>query len=282
MRSASAGLIAALAGGTPLWSADLYTITLANTLVYRWTSADQDINAGGHLFSAGGPAIDRASWSAKNTTEVPELAITLYSTGQDFGATNFKADLHAGLFDGAYIQLDRAFMPAFGDTSLGTVVLFGGRAGKIELTAVGATITCTASNVLLTQNMPRRTYQATCMHTLYDTGCTLSRASFTASFIVDSATATAIAWTAAPGDPSVYLFGTLTMTSGAGIGQAMTVANYASTGLGFAYPLVIVPAPGDTFDVSQGCAKTMARCQVFGNIANYGGFPYIPAATIGL
>lgn len=278
-------LISALAARTPMWSADLFTLSLPDATTYYWTSADQDVTANGHVFSALGPAIERSTWAAKNTTEVPTMDIQLYSTGLDFGTgNNIKFQMHAGLLDGAYMLLERVFMPVFGDTTLGTVVLFGGLVGEIQITSLGAKITCTASNVQLEQNLPRRTYQATCMHTLYDQYCTLDRSAFTASYVVSAANAIAINWVSGsgPADPSTLLFGTMTITSGAGAGQALTVNGYSSAGVGFGYPLLTIPAPGDSFTVSQGCAKTVARCVAFGNALNFGGFPYIPVQSTGL
>lgn len=283
MRYAKMALITALAARAPLWSADLFTLSLADSTTYYWTSADQSIVSDGHTFSAIGPAIDRTSWSAKNTTEIPSMEIQLYSNGLDFGTgNNIKQQIHNGLLDGAYMLLQRAFMPAFGDISLGAVTLFGGQVGAVEINALGAKITCTASNVQLEQTLPRRTFEATCAHTLYDGQCTLNRASFTSAFTVASANAISIAWTAAPGDPSLFLYGTMTITSGAGVGQKLTVANTASIGVAFGYPLLVVPAPGDTFTLEQGCAKTVARCVAFGNQVNFGGFPYIPSQSTGL
>lgn len=278
-------LLSALASRTPMYSADLFTLSLPNGDTYYWTSADQDISYSGTTWSAKGPTIDRSSWGAKNTTEVPEMIVQIYTTGEDFagGAVNLKTAAHDGLFDGAYMLLQRAFMPHFGDTTMGIVTLFGGRIGAIEINALGIKITCTASNVLLTQNMPRRTYEATCMHTLYDQYCTLDRASFTDTYTVASASTVGINWVGSgPADPSVYVFGTMTITSGVGIGQALTVQGFTSTGVWFGYPLLTPPAPGDTFTVSQGCAKTVTRCQSFGNILNFGGFPYIPAVSTGI
>lgn len=284
MRSASSALISALASGTPLYSADMFTLSLPDATVYRWTSADQDIIAGSNRWSSLGPTIDRSSWQSKNTTEIPEMTIQIYTGGDDFGVgNNLKKQAFDGLFDGAYMLLQRAFMPTYGDTSLGLVTLFGGLVGSLEITALGIKMTCTASNVQLEQNLPRRTYQSNCMHTLYDAQCTLVAATFTDNYVVSAASQIAMTWVgSAAVDPSLYVFGTMTVTSGDGIGQEITVAAANSGGVGFTYPLHTIPAPGDTFSVQQGCAKTVARCQLFGNQINYGGFPYIPSQSSGL
>lgn len=285
MRNASnVTLISALIGRQPMWSADLFTLSLIDATTYRWTSADQDITHDGTTWSARGPAIQRSAWSSKNTTEIPEMSVQVFSTGEDFtDGVNLKNAVINGLFDGAYLTLERAFMPTFGDTSLGTIMLFGGRIGAVDIDSIGLKITCTASNVIMAQNLPRRSFQASCTHTLYDAGCTLHAADFTDDYVVSGANAVTLNWVgAAAVDPSFYLFGTATITSGAGAGQKLTVQRYASTGIGFGYPLLVVPAPGDTFSVAQGCSKTLTRCDQFANIANFGGFPYIPPVMVGI
>ena len=45
-------LRSALLARQPMWSADLFTISLASGKVYRWTSADQPIGFSGHWWSA--------------------------------------------------------------------------------------------------------------------------------------------------------------------------------------------------------------------------------------
>lgn len=284
MRSASTALVAALLSRQPLYSADLFTISLIDGTTLRWTSADFDITYGGEVWSARGPMIDRTAWATKNTTEIPEMTIQIGSTGLDFGSVNLKRAAHDGLFDGAYLLLQRAFMPSFGDTTLGLVTLFGGRFGAIEITALGIKATCTASNVLMAQNLPRRVYQARCTHTLYDAGCTLSPAAFTDHYVVLSANRIAINWFGSPvNPPSRYLFGTMRVTSGIAAGEALTVSSAASNGVAFGYPLLNIPVAGDRFSVTWGCDKSMATCQdPFNNLINFGGFPYIPPPSVGI
>jgi uncharacterized phage protein (TIGR02218 family) len=291
-------LRAALLARTPMWSADLFTISLASGEVYRWTSADQPIGWSGVYWFAAGPAIERTAWSAKNTTEVTQMDVTIYSTGTDFPygpadsiyipdaplptGQNIKQLAHEGLFDGAYVQLDRAFMPTYGDTSLGLITMFAGRTGKVEIDSLGVRLTVLSSNVILQQNVPRNTYQLGCIHTLYDSGCTLSRAAHTTAHVVTAANQLQIDYAGAPADPSVYQLGVAAITSGAGAGQRRAIDGSSSAGVLLAYPLYIVPAPGDTFTLTEGCNKTKDRCIEFDNLPNFRGFPNIPKAELGI
>jgi uncharacterized phage protein (TIGR02218 family) len=278
-------LISALLAKTPMWSADLFTLSLADTTVYRWTSADFDVSWSGMVWSSIGPAIQRSKWSSKNTTEVAEMEVQILSTGEDFATGNIKKLIHDGLFDGAYIQLDRAFMPTPGDTSLGIVTLFGGRVGRAEINALGAKITCVSANVLMAQNMPRNTFQLGCLHTLYDTGCTLNRTSFTDTYTFDYGNPTTVVSVESMGDGGRYVLGTLIVLDGLGAGQRRTVQAFDTVGghaVACAYPLLQIPAHGDHFSLTQGCSKTQARCTEFGNLPNFRGFPHIPPASAGI
>jgi uncharacterized phage protein (TIGR02218 family) len=282
-QSTNMTLISALLARTPMWSVDLFTVSLLSGDVYRWASADRDIVFSGNTWSAMGPAIQRSKWSAKNTTEVSEMEITLYSTGLDFPSGNLKKLIHDGLFDGAFIQLDRAYMPTYGDTSLGLVTLFGGRVGKVEINALGATVTCVAANVLMQQNIPRNTFQLGCIHTLYDSGCTVDRGAHTATFTVTSASTLTVNFSeSALGDPAIYVLGTLAIVDGIAAGQRRQIDGAGGQSITVAYPLLDVPAAGDHFTLTQGCSKTIARCTQFGNLPNYRGFPNIPPASSGL
>ena len=282
MRAASDALKAAFAARTPMWSADLFTLSLRNGYDYRFTGADEAVTWGGHTFAAGGPAVERTTWSSKNTTEIPSMTVQIYSTGSDFATSNPMSDIINGLFDGGYLLLQRAFMPKFGNTSLGAVTLFGGMIGACEVNAQGAKLTITASNVALEQNIPRRTYEASCLHTLYDGGCTLNSHAYRSYFNVASANAMFIALVSPPSDMSIYFQGMVDLVDGLGNQQSATITGYNSSGIAFSYPLLIVPSPGDAVLIYQGCDKTMARCQAFGNILNYGGFPYVPPQSYGI
>lgn len=210
-------LRSALLARTPMFSADLFTVSLATGTVLRWTSFEHDVSYSGNTWSSMGPALQRSTWSSRNTTEVTEMEIILYSSGLDYADGNIKKLIHDGLLDGAYLQLDRAFMPGGGDTSLGLITLFGGRMGKVEINAISAKITVEASNVLMQQNIPRNTYQLGCLHTLYDHGCKLDRAAHTATYAVASASQLTINYVSPvppPVDPASYQLGVLRIMDG--------------------------------------------------------------------
>ena len=301
MRPLSADLAAALQLRTKLWCADLFTILTIGGVVYRWTSFDQPITYSftGDVFLALGPRLQRSRLGVKNTVEVPELEIKIsaYDTEQVAGV-NFKQQVHNGYFDGASIYLDRLFMPASLplDTSYGVVgsggsgienypgALFSGQMSEATVTAYGAKLTVKGANVLMNQYIPKNVYQYPCLHTFCDTGCTLSAATFTFPYVVGAGpTASFIPWVTPPGNPRLYNFGVVTMTSGAANGQQGTVKAATVGGLYLQYPFYNIPTPGDTFNAQQGCNKnwtdnTGQSCAGYNNQQHFRGAPFTPIA----
>ena len=281
-----AALQAFLLSGLPFWCAELYTVTLRSGVVYYWTSFNLDVAANGHSFSSTGPGLTRKSWSRKNTSQVPELQINVIAGTADFNGGNLKQQLHNGLFAGARVRLDRAYMPAPLDVSLGTAIIFEGRSSKIALTATGADLTVKGDNVLFNQYMPRNLYQPGCIHTTYDPGCGLSQAANTIANTVGATsggpTASFIPWGAAPPNPGAYApNGILIMLSGNAAQQQRAIKSADATGITLIYPLYNVPAVGDTFSVAKGDDKTLATCTARFNSDNHQhwrGFKFIPPA----
>lgn len=298
------GATATLIGAKgPFYKADLFTITLADTSVYRWTDFDKDIllalaPTATPLFLAQGPCLQRSSLGVKNTVEVPELVITLSALDTDFvGGLNIKTQLHNGIFDGATVALDRCFFAGplgnspirttgviGGDGIHPTGGLFSGRMSQAKITAIGAELTVKGANILMNQYVPRNAYQVPCLHTFCDVGCTLSAATFTsANSAAAGSTRFIVQWGSVPGTPSNYTFGKLTMTSGAASGQTRTIKSASAAGIVLQYPLYNTPAPGDTFNVMKGCSKGLndgsgQNCTTYANTQNYRGFPYTPTA----
>lgn len=287
LRPTTGALALALASGVELFSADFFTFTLVDGVtIYRWTSFDRDLKdpTGVNTFTSQGPYLTRTKWSVENTMTVPTLEVELNALNTAFnGGANIKLQIHNGLFDGATLLLQRAFMPTAGDTvTLGTVDLFSGEIAGIDLIGTTATLTVKGKVNKLDQYVPRNVYQIPCLHAFCDINCTLNRATFTTTFTVGaSPTATFIPWSAAPGTPANYQSGTVAITTGAGAGQRRNVAFANSSGLTLSYPLYIVPAPGDSFTAFQGCDKTFnsgsgQSCTAYANTQHYRAFEFVP------
>lgn len=297
LRDCSAALAAALAAGGVPYRANLLAITLADgSATYRFTSWPKDLVIGGHTFKTGNkdsgdPFLKFGGWSLSNKmSNVPSLKAFLLGFNNGFnGGSSIKLQAHNGLLDGASFAAQRVYMPTPGDvTTYGTIDLLSGLTGPAKITGTGIELDCKGKSALLDQNAPRNVIQTPCLHSFCDSGCTLLRASYTASFTVGSSGITNqfIPWASAPANPSLYIGGEITFTSGAASGENQTISNADSTGLTLELPLYVLPAAGDGFTALQGCDFTEnsgsgRSCTDRGNTQHFRGFPFVPPPSTG-
>ena len=283
LRPASPGLITALEGGVPLWSADLFQFTTIEGVNFYWSSWDgaDGIAYDGQIYVSQAPWLTRSKWGLTNTMEVPSLEIILRAGNGAFGgAAQIKTQIHNGLFDGASVLLSRAFMTTPGSTTaLGAIPLFGGVVAGINIAGAKVTITAKGKNNLLDQFAPRNVYQIGCSHNFCDVNCTLNAASFTTGYTAGTgASAVFIPWAGtAPTNAALYANGVIVFTSGICAGQSRTIMNGDSAGLNLAYPLYEVPGAGDAFTAQQGCDKTLATCKnIYNNLQHRRAYDFVP------
>lgn len=284
------------AGGLQFLMADLYTIELIDGSVFRYTDIDKRIVYDGDIYSRTELQIEGLRYKVAVGLEVDEQDIRISAlTDETIGTATFFTAVGAGLLDGAYITRQRAFwqpntgIPSedYNDTPLAVVTLFIGRVATI--TKLGRThveIKVKSPLSLLDIDMPRNTYQPGCQWLLYDQGCALNRALFTTSYVVVSAdevtinVASIATPTGADGNP-YYMQGRIVFTSGTNDGLTTLAASNGSTFFTLQYPLITPPSPGDTFDASAGCVKTVAACEdKFNNRLNFRGFLRVPPIVV--
>ena len=277
MKPASPALLALLAGSEQFIMADLYTLTLVGGSVLRYSAAPTALTVNGQTFALG-PKFERSKTKIVIGVQVDELAVKVYPEPTDLiGDLPFLEAAWQGQLDGALLQLDRAFMPVYGDTTPGTVVLFTGRISDIDCSRTGIDIKCRSHLELLNIQMPRRLWQASCMHVFGGPMCRFNRLSLAVTFSA-GAGSTPTVITNAPSSATPFLLGTISGVAGANAGYSRTIAGFVSGAtvsvkLAFLSPV----AAGDQFQLLPGCDRTIATCtNVFNNAANFGGCPYIP------
>lgn len=264
----------------PLIFADIFSFTLMSGLILCYTNVDVTFAYSGSAYLANSVRVDGLKHTAKTGLEVDQQQITVAALATDTisGGAPFLQALRDGSFDGCEIQRNRVFFSdTIGGTAIGDVLLFKGRLGVInEIGRTTAKLTVNSDLVLLDIDMPRNIYQPTCLHTLFDSGCTLVKNAFGTSGAVGSgSTASIINWSGASLN---FQQGSMTFTSGVNTGATATVGSVAAgTSLTLLYPLESVPAAGDAFTVYFGCDHTPGTCRAkFNNLANFRGFPYVP------
>ena len=270
MKYASPALIAYLAANCAFLQADLYQITLQTGQVFRWTDADTNLTYGGNLYTAavdngGEPVLERGEIRTARGLEVSTMDLTLFcGQSAQFLGVNATLAAHNGAFDNAEVQVVRVVMPTWGDTTtLGGTILFDGLVAAVDLGGTEVILHVASTPVLLTVQMPKTLFLPACANTFGDASCGISIPSLTVpGAVAGGSTATAIL--GAPAQPAnYYQNGVLSFTSGACAGTSVAVSIYDGTTITPATALPATPAPGDTFTVYPGCARSMAACQKF-------------------
>jgi uncharacterized phage protein (TIGR02218 family) len=270
------------------FAADLYTFTLIGGTALRYCSGDRDITAGGHLFTTQGPRIDRKDNKAKCHwkigVEVDTLLFDVMPQATDMvNGLPFLAACVQGAFDGAELQLERAFMATYGDTSVGTVIMFVGRVAEIDLGRAVATFTINSHLELLNLQLPRNLWQPGCVNSLGDASCGVSLPSFAAGGITAAGSSASVIAASLAQATSYFDQGKVTFTSGANAGLTRSVKSWVAGSPGriaLLAPFPNAPAAGDAFTIYPGCDKTLGAngCAKFANTARFKGYPFIPTS----
>jgi uncharacterized phage protein (TIGR02218 family) len=278
MKPASPALIALLNSSEEFVMADLYTFTLVGGNVLRYSAVPTAITANGFTFALG-PKFERSRTRTVIGTEVDELDIQVYPEPTDLlGATPWLLAAWQGQLDGALLQLERAFMPTYADTSPGTVVLFAGRISDLDCSRTAINMKCRSHLELLNIQMPRRLWQPSCTHVFGDAMCQFDRASLAVSFAcLAGSVETQILSNVNPTPAGLYVQGTIIGLTGANAGFSRTIAQMSNGAVTVKLAFLSPPAAGDQFQLLPGCDRTLPTCtNVFNNAIHFGGFPYVP------
>lgn len=189
----------------------------------------------------------------------------------------FPQAIRAGRLDGAIIARHRFFAKSMRDPWVGGILLFQGKMSSVDrLSRAGAVIKIKSDLVLLNTKLPRDLYQPSCVHTLYDAGCSLDREDFVQSGAVEAgSTSQVINWLGATTELSL---GVIYVDSPGGVTLVRTIREATADKLYLAYPLDTIPTAGTTFTVYPGCNRTYERCGEFSNQSHFKGFPFLPVA----
>jgi hypothetical protein len=207
------------------------------------------------------------------------------------GSQPFLAALRAGALDGAVVAVDRAFIDNRGGTAyaataapLGVVNVFTGRVAEVDLGRSNAIISVNSHLELLNQNMPRNLYQAGCRWTLFGAGCNLNAASFAVAATVAGAPAPnsnrLSVNLSEPSGSGTYALGQVVATGGNNAGFSRSIRSWSPGSpatLTLMSPFPFAFLAGDALTAYPGCDKQGNTCIAFGNLANFGGMPFIPA-----
>ena len=278
MKSAQAALISLFASGVPFAMADLYTFSLINGTVLRYAMWDADVTYQGNLYNCSGPGFKRSKVRCVTGIEVDTLDLTIYPTRTHLvNGQPFLAAARAGAFDGASLRVDRVFMTA-PPAIVGGVIHFTGSVSPMVVGRTEAKVTISSPLQKLNIQMPRNLFQPGCLHTLYDSGCGVSRAAMAVPAVVQGANMSILMTGSLTAYPAGYFdAGYVLFTSGALAGTTRTVKTVSGSSVMLLNPLPTAPVVGDFFNIYPGCDKSQGTCTgKFNNVINFRGIPYIP------
>ena len=291
MKSAPAAVIAALQSSRELSFADCFTLVLADGTVARTTNAQYPVSvpqsgAPALVFAAGDILIGGLKLKQTVGVDIDEQQIDIaFKPTSTIAGLPWPVAVREGRFDGATFNRARVVMAAPGTAPIANalVTMFHGEVATVD--NIGR-LTCrmTVKSMLnkLAIDMPRDIWQPSCLNTLYDGLCTVSKSANAASGTVGaSPTLTFIPWSGSA--EGVYDQGTVTFEGGANVGISRTVRQSTPAGLTLQRPLDYLPAAGDSFVVYKGCDKTTATCAGrFNNLGNFRGFPFVPPPELAM
>lgn len=280
MKTTSQSFLNFLAANTEFVMAELYDLMLADGNELRYTTFNRNLNVGGVEYLAGPPNFVRGTVEeVLGLSKVGTLSLEVHANPTDLvNGAPILQKIARGDFDKAQITVKRLFMDS-GLNQQGTVIRFVGNLGDLDqLGRVVAKFTCKSKVEDLDIQLPRNILQPTCRHTLFDAGCALNQSSFAANGIVQAGSTVNKLVTNLMQSDSYFDNGRLVFTSGANDGHICAIKSYVAAAINFTVPLPVAPSAGDAFTAYPGCDKTQATCAAkFSNLANFGGFPYVPA-----
>ncbi len=291
MKSAPAALIAALQSSRELAFADCFTLTLADGTVARTTNAQYPVSvpqsgAPALVFAAGDILIGGLKLKQTVGVDIDEQQIDIaFKPTSTIAGLPWPVAVREGRFDGATFDRARVVMTAPGVAPIANalVTMFHGEVATVDnIGRLSCRMTVKSMLNKLAIDMPRDIWQPSCLNTLYDGLCTVSKSANAASGTVGaSPTLTFIPWSGSA--EGIYDQGTVTFEGGANVGISRTVRQSTAAGLTLQRPLDYLPAAGDSFVVYKGCDKTTATCAGrFNNLVNFRGFPFVPPPELAM
>jgi uncharacterized phage protein (TIGR02218 family) len=284
MKAASGALVSLLNSRADFVMADLYTFTLIGGQILYFSGGPDQLIANGRTYIRG-PKFERSRTKLVIGTQVDQLEIKVYPEPSDQQLGNiWPWSLWQGALDGALVQLERAFMPTWGDTSAGTVILFAGRVAECEFSRTMVDLKVASYLELLNIQMPRRLWQALCGHVFGSPMCGFNRFSMAVDFAYTTGNVVVLGGVPVTGKPLAYIGGTVQALSGQNYGVMRTITNWSDgQALAVQRAFPYTPAVGDVFQALPGCDKSLPTCEnTFNNGIHFGGFPYIPTAETGV
>lgn len=263
---------ASLAGQT-MSVVELFSISSVGMSSFRYTDGNESISYAGLTYDP--YPVKRSRISFTSDLKVDETTLTF---AKNWGVDNaIRRDTLAG----ADVQIVRVNRDIPDDSN---VILFDGEIGDTTINELNVVARCQTLDFLNVE-LPLREYQVACNWRIYDVYCGLTQADHSLTSTITGGVRNVLVGPNIAGtsqdDPLADEYWTL------GFAQALSGMNEdiirqvtSHTGMTVT---VVPPFPfdfdldTDTVKLVLGCNHSVSDCEdVFSNLINYGGFPFIP------
>lgn len=258
-------------GGRPIY---LYRFVLGSN-TWRYTSADEDVTAGGFTWTAA-PISDMG---ISQTGESAQDALTITMDSQLSPALAFRGAPPTGAMVVTILRTHE------GDPDGEVITAYVGEVSAVNTpTPNQAVLTCETLAATMRRAGLRLGWQRTCPYVLYDQlTCKVNKDAHAVTGTVDSISAEGVVivseFAALPA--GTLSGGFITWVDPLKGNESRTIEIHHGSPAGGI--TILGTTEGITVGLSvtayPGCARTMAACTAFSNLPNYGGFPHLPGET---
>lgn len=236
---------------------------------FGFTSFNEDITFGGLVYSAetaySPSAVETSLGLSVDNLEVQGILNSDAIT---------EADIIAGLWDNCQVEI---FQVNYADLSMGYEYKRTGHIGDIKFGKAGFVAELRGLTQAY-QQVIGRVYTASCDADFGDGRCGIDISLWTVTGTITSVLYNrTFTDSARSEDVNWFQGGKITWLTGLNAGLSMEVQAFSSGQFILSIPMPYDVTIGDTYSVYKGCDKSLATCtDVFNNVINFRGFPYIP------
>lgn len=270
--------------------AELVSVTLRPGLyapsgtTLRYTSSLYAISLGGNIFSPGPPHFKRPALRCETGLQASDSTLEVFSDDSVLlSGVPILARIARREWNFATIKIERAYSAGPGQPWLGRAPRFLGLVTDIgDIGRISVPLTVKNVSYLLDTQWPKDTIMSTCGKVLYGADCGAVAGTFQVSGTVGTSPTVNGFKTNLTQADAYFNGGTITFTSGQLNGLSYWVRSFVHTNgvIRLQTPALVAPANADTFTILPGCDKSQTMCNSrFSNLANHGGFPWVPQPT---
>ena len=246
------------------------------------TDHPRDLVMGGHTY------LSTAGYQSTGTTATDDFSPASLDIEGIAGASGVtRSAVGSGLFDGARCYVfATSWIAPLEDEEPVVAGIFGKATLLDHRFQIGGVSLINALNQTVGQ-----TYGAQCPKVFCGTeyaGCGVSLAANTVTGTLTSVTSASVFRDAVREEAAdTFGAGTIRFTSGPNAGlKALEIKSFSGGTITTFEPFYYLPAIGNSYSMVRGCRKRLADCQArwngsatYSNVANFGGFPWIPTGS---